>query len=120
MDPRRVNDLLKTWGPVIAIANEVAPLLPDTWWKHVITGLLLWIGGLATRGYGQEDKAVTEAKLIARLSMHPPALVVSAGSVSAIKDAQNKLLGYSISPLGPQAVSVAPPSPDTAAHVSNS
>ena len=72
MDPRRINDLLRLVGPALSLLNELTPMLPEGRAKHFLSGLCMALAFIGTRGPGMEYQSVTEAKVMAKLSMQPP------------------------------------------------
>lgn len=82
MNARRVNDILKIVGAVVAGLALFAPVLSK---PHANIGALIadlltvlpgalgaFAAGMGTRGFGTEYPEVTEAKMMAKLSSHPP------------------------------------------------
>jgi hypothetical protein len=86
MDVRRLNDVLKIAGAVVAALALFSPVLAK---EHATIGALIsdllavlpgalgaFAAGMGTRGFGLEYKDVAEAKVMAKVaaSMAPPAL----------------------------------------------
>lgn len=82
MNARRINDILKIVGAVVAGLALFGPMLSK---PHATIGALLadlltvlpgalaaFAAGMGTRGIGTEYPDVTEAKVMARLSSRPP------------------------------------------------
>ena len=90
MDARRVNDVLKIAGAVVAALALFAPVLTKAHGSiaeligdvlTVLPGALgAFAAGMGTRGFGLEYKDVAEAKVMAKVaaaSMTPPAPTLS-------------------------------------------
>lgn len=86
MNARRVNDILKIVGAVVAALALFSPVLAK---PHATIGALIadlltvlpgalgaFAAGMGTRGVGLEYQEVADAKAVAKMSSHPPPAAV--------------------------------------------
>ncbi len=94
MDARRLNDVLKLVGAVFAAVNgTILALVPFLSGRPLaiasaivaVCGSLggAYTAGLGTRAAGTEYQSIADAKAIAKASMAPPALPLTAAASAA-------------------------------------